>query len=85
LYLAAGSGYVPDGEWGHGFYQGPLKVQGLEHDLSDPEVRRQYVRLNETLSRFETSTGEVGYGLHENMLMGSYRPTGFLTADATAP
>ena len=85
LYLAAGSGYVPDDEWGHGYYQGALKVQGVEHDLSDPEVRRRYVRLNETLSRFETESGEVGYGLHENMLLGCYRPGGFLTPDAVAP
>jgi hypothetical protein len=85
LYLAAGSGYVPDGTWGHGYYQGPLKVEGVVHDLSDPEVRRKYVSLNETLCRFETDTGEVGYGMHENMLMGIYRPSGFLTADAVAP
>jgi hypothetical protein len=85
LYLAAGSGYVPDGTWGHGYYQGPLKVEGIVHDLSDPEVRRKYVSLNETLCRFESSTGEVGYGMHENMLMGIYRPSGFLTADAVAP
>ena len=78
-------GYVPDDEWGHGYYQGPLKVQGVEHDLSDPEVRRRYVRLNETLSRFETASGEVGYGLHENMLLGCYRPGGFDTPDAVAP
>lgn len=85
LYLAAGSGYVPDGEWGHGFYQGPLKVQGLVHDLSDPETRRRYAFLNETLSRFETDAGQVGYGMHENMLIGVYEPTGFLTPDAVAP
>ena len=43
LYLAAGSGYVNvDGKWGHGVYQGPLKVEGLVHDLSDPEERRSY-------------------------------------------
>ena len=51
------------------------------HDLSDPEVRRRYAILNETLCRFELDTGEVGYGMHENMLMGVYRPTGFDTAD----
>jgi hypothetical protein len=85
LYLAAGSGYVPDGEWGHGYYQGELKVEGVVHDLSDPEVRRRYAILNETLSRFELSTGEVGYGMHENMLMGIYRPTGFDTAQTQAP
>jgi hypothetical protein len=85
LYLAAGSGYVPEGGWGHGFYQGALKVEGLVHDFSDPEQRRRYARLNETLSRFETASGEVGYGLHENLLMGVYRPGGFSTADAVAP
>jgi len=85
LYLAAGSGYVPDGEWGHGFYQGPLTVQGVIHDMSEPEVRRRYAFLNETLCRFESSTGQVGYGMHENMLIGIHRPSGFLTPDALAP
>jgi len=85
LYLAAGSGYAPDGEWGHGYYQGPLKVEGVVHDFSSAEERRKYARLNETLSRFETADGVVGYGMHENMLMGIYRPSGFDTADAVAP
>lgn len=85
LYLAAGSGYVPDGTWGHGCYQGPLKVEGLVHDLSDPQVRRKFAILNETLCRFERDTGEVGYGMHENLFHGIHRPTGFLTADAVAP
>jgi hypothetical protein len=85
LYLAAGSGYIPDGTWGHGYYQGPLKVEGVHHDLSDPEVRRQFAILNETLSRFELATGEVGYGMHENMLMGIYNPTGFATPATNAP
>jgi hypothetical protein len=85
LYLAAGSGYAPDGTWGHGYYQGPLKVEGVVHDFSTAEERRRYAILNETLSRFETADGTVGYGLHENMLMGIYRPSGFDTADAVAP
>ena len=85
LYLAAGSGYVPDEGWGHGYYQGPLKVEGVVHDLSDAATRRRYAFLNETLSRFETNTGQVGFGMHENMLIGVYRPGGFLTADAVAP
>jgi hypothetical protein len=85
LYLAAGSGYVPDGKWGHGFYQGPLKVEGVVHDLGTPEARRRYAFLNETLCRFESSSGQVGYGMHENMLIGVYRPGGFMTPDAVAP
>ena len=86
LYLAAGSGYVNvDGKWGHGMYQGPLAVEGIVHDLSDPETRRRYAILNETLCRFEIATGEVGYGMHENLFRGIHRPSGFLTADAVAP
>jgi len=85
LYLAAGSGYVNTDGWGHGVYQGPLEIQGLVHDLSDPEVRRKYAILNETLCRFELSTGEVGYGMHENMLVGIYHPTGFETPETMAP
>jgi hypothetical protein len=85
LYLAAGSGYVPDEHWGHGFYQGPVVVEGVVHDLRDPEARRRYAVLNETLCRFETDAGDVGYGMHENMLIGVYRPGGFLTPDAVAP
>jgi hypothetical protein len=85
LYLAAGSGYVNDGTWGHGVYQGPLEVEGVVHDLRDPEVRRRYAILNETLCRFELATGEVGYGMHENLLAGIHRPTGFLTPGAVAP
>jgi hypothetical protein len=84
LYLAAGSGYVNLDGWGHGVYQGESKVEGLVHDLSDPEVRRKYAVLNETLCRFELDTGEVGYGMHENLLAGIHRPTGFLTPDAVA-
>jgi hypothetical protein len=85
LYLAAGSGYVPDENWGHGYYQGPLSVEGVVHDLTDPEIRRRYAFLNETLCRFETDTGEVGYGMHENMLVGIHRPGGFTTATSVAP
>lgn len=85
LYLAAGSGYVPEAGWGHGYYQGPLKVEGLVHDLADAEQRRKYALLNETLSRFETASGDIGYGLHENMLIGIYRPSRFDAPDTMAP
>lgn len=77
VYLAAGSGYMRFPDWTHGMYQGELKVEGLTYDMSTPEKRRQYAILNETLSRFELSTGEVGYGMHENLIVGVYRPYGF--------
>jgi hypothetical protein len=85
LYLAAGSGYVPDAEWGHGYYKGELVVQGVRHELSDPAERRKYAILNETLCRFETDSGLVGYGMHENLFHGIHRPTGFLSPAQVAP
>jgi hypothetical protein len=85
VYLAAGSGYRPDADWGHGSYRGPLVVQGLTHDMSTPELRQPYAFVNETLCRFELDTGEVGYGMHENMCIGTYHPAGFDTPDAVAP
>ena len=76
---------MPDAEWGHGYYKGELAVEGVVHDLSDPEVRRKYAVLNETLCRFETDSGLVGYGMHENLFAGIHRPTGFLSPTQVAP
>ncbi len=84
VYLAAGSGYMPSADWGHGFYKGELAVEGLTYDVGDPEVRKQIALLNETLCRFELSTGEVGYGMHENLCIGVYKPYGFDTPGAVA-
>ena len=85
VYLAAGSGYRPDADRGHGTWRGEHVVQGLVHDLSTPELRKPWSFLNETLCRFELDTGEVGYGMHENLCVGIHRPSGFTTPDAVAP
>ena len=85
VYLKAGSGYSFDGEWGHGVYQGPLVVQGLTHHLGEPTERLDLAFLNETLCRFDTDDGRVGYGMHENLLAGIYRPAGFDAYDTLAP
>ncbi len=77
LYLAAGSGYIPQPDWTHGMYQGELKVEGRSYDLSTAAERAKYGPLYETLSRFEVSTGQVGYGLLENLCVGTYHPHGF--------
>lgn len=84
LYLKAGTGYMPHEGWGHGYYQGPSKVEGLTFDMSTPGARAQWSGLNETLARFELDTGEVGYGLHENMVVGVYLPHGFDSFEAVA-
>ncbi|MAG34466.1 MAG: hypothetical protein CL908_26645 [Deltaproteobacteria bacterium] len=84
-YLLGGSGYRPDPSWGLGHYQGPLKVEGLSWDLTDPKQFAEIQGLNEMLCRWELSTGEVGYGMHENVAFGVYHPYGFETMDAVAP
>ena len=80
-----GSGYINTDGWGHGVYQGELKVEGLEYDSSSPQVRAKTFGLNETLRRFDASNGDVGYGMHENFIVGIYRPYGFDAPDTMAP
>jgi len=84
-YLLGGSGYRPDGKWGLGWYQGPLAVEGLRWDMRDPKQFAEIQGLNEMLCRWELSTGEIGYGMHENVVAGIYHPYGFETPDAVAP
>jgi hypothetical protein len=85
VYLKAGTGYMPHEGWGHGYYQGPLKVEGLHFDMSTQAKRSEWAALNETLARFELDTGEVAYGLHENLVIGTYHPHGFDAPDRMAP
>jgi hypothetical protein len=77
VYIFGGTGYRYEDGWGHGVYQGPLVTQGLTYDISSPAARQPITGLQETLCRFELGTGEVGYGMHENMCLGCYRPFGF--------
>ena len=85
VYLAAGSGYIPQPDWAHGMYQGELKVEGQIWDISTAEARASLGPLYETLCRFELSSGEVGYGLLENLCVGTYHPHGFDSPGAVAP
>jgi hypothetical protein len=85
VYLAAGTGYLPSEDWGHGFYKGQNITEGLVFDMSTQQKRSQYSILNETLCRFELSTGEVSYGMHENMCIGVYQPHGFDEPGKMAP
>ena len=81
-----GPGYVNIDGWGHGVYQGPLEGRGAgarpvrprgASQVRDPQRDPVPVRA--------LDTGEVGYGMHENMLVGIYRPTGFETPETVAP
>jgi hypothetical protein len=85
VYLAAGSGYIPQPDWVHGMYQGALKVEGKTYDVSTPEARAALGPLYEVLCKFELSTGEVSYGLLECLCVGTYHPFGFDSPGAMAP
>ncbi len=76
---------MPRDGWGHGFYQGKNVVQGMTFDFSTQSKRTEYAGLNETLCRLELQTGEVGYSMHENMCIGTYKPFGFDEPSAMAP
>jgi hypothetical protein len=86
VYLSSGSGYKYDGYWGHGVWQGAdPKVEGVVDEIGEPTDRLHLAWLNETLSRYETSEGLTGFGMHENMANGLYLPAGFDRPDAVAP
>lgn len=86
VYLKAGSGYMYDGYWGHGVWQGDHeKVEGVITQIGEPTERLGISFLNETLSRHETNDGRVGYGMHENLISGLYLPDGFDSPEAMAP
>jgi hypothetical protein len=85
VYLKAGSGYIYDGEWGHGVWQGDEeKVEGVVTPIGAPTERLDIAFLNETLCRHETNDGRVGYGMHENLVAGLYFPNGWDSLESVA-
>lgn len=83
-YLAAGTGYYPNPEWVHGQYHGAFKLEYREYDVSTEEARNSLGPLYETLVRFELDSGEVTYGMFENLSMGHHDPYGFDSFEAMA-
>ncbi|MBT4521623.1 MAG: hypothetical protein HOC23_16610 [Halieaceae bacterium] len=83
-YLAAGTGYFPNPEWVHGQYQGKFKLEAVEYDVSSHDARKELGPLYETIVRFESSTGEITYGMFENLSIGSHEPYGFDSFEAVA-
>jgi len=74
-HIGIGTGYGFDADWKHGAWQGPLVVQGLTLDTKADKDR--FFGIVDAVSRFESSTGDVGYGLHEYMFLGPYARYGF--------
>jgi hypothetical protein len=83
-YIAVGTGYGMDEEWRHGMYQGPLVVQYREWKQEELEAWGWYGVVDH-VARFEASTGEVGFGLHEHGFFGPFPKYGLERADDGAP
>jgi hypothetical protein len=83
VYITVGTGYGMEEDWGHGMYQGPLVVQGVEHDMDELEKWAWYGVVDH-VARFETGD-TVGYGLHEHGFFGAFRKYGLARGDDTAP
>jgi hypothetical protein len=81
-FIAVGTGYGMEEDWGHGMYQGPLVVQGLVRDMDELEKWGWY-GIVDHVARFDVSDGTVGYGLHEHGFFGPYRRYGLERADDT--
>ena len=67
-HIGAATGYAPEPDWKHGMYQGDLVVQGV--DLDTERDADRFYGIVDAAARFETNTGDVGYGLHEYMFLG---------------
>jgi len=78
VHVGIGSGYGFDQDWRHGMWQGPLKVEGREWDLSTEDGRAMW-GLCDAAARFELDDGTVGHGLFEYLVLGPHHPSGFDT------
>ena len=83
--LAAGTGYVATPEWTHGAYHGKFKLEAVEFDVASDAQRGGLGPLYEHIGRFELSTGEIGYGMFENLSVGSHSKYAFDSFEAVAP
>jgi hypothetical protein len=74
-FIAIGTGYGMESDWRHGMYQGPLVVQGLVKAVDEIASFGQYGVVDH-VARFESSTGAIGYGLHEHGFWGAFAKYG---------
>ena len=64
VYVMVGTGYGLEQDWRHGMYHGrDLKVESFSLDME--RDRERMWGMIDAVARFETSTGDTGYGLFE--------------------
>jgi len=73
-FIAIGTGYGVEQDWRHGMYQGPLVVQGIEHETSAIAALGQ-LTLVDHAARFRYGAHE-GYGLYEHAFVGPFEKLG---------
>jgi hypothetical protein len=83
-YIAIGTGYGVGDEFRHGMYLGDLVVEGKTWSMQELDTWAWYGIVDHA-AKFEISTGEVGYGLHEHGLFGAFPKYGLPDGAATAP
>ena len=74
VYVTVGTGYGLEPDWRHGMHQGPLVVQRMTLDMRAD--RDRMFGLVDNAARFETSAGDVGYGLFEYAFTGDFERYG---------
>ena len=87
-FVAVGTGYGLDPDWGHGQYKGPdLVVEGLTYDSAEMQNLGQYGVVDH-VCRFTYSDDRgthEGYGLYEHGFFGAFPPYGLHDRADLAP
>ncbi len=74
VYVMVGTGYGLEPDWHHGMYQGELVEQRMT--LSMKKDKDRMFGLIDNAARYETSDGDIGYGLFEYAFFGPFAQYG---------
>ena len=75
VYLKGG-GYVGYDGFFHGIWKGPYWTAGEKWNIGDPKVADEMHGLDDTVCEYRCGK-EVGYGIIENLVLGSFPKYGF--------
>jgi hypothetical protein len=71
-----GGGYIGYNGFYHGIWMGPYWTDGEKWDVANPEVANKVHGLDDTVCEYRCGD-EVGYGIIENLILGSFPKYGF--------
>jgi len=83
--LNTGPGYSGDPEWTHGQWRGRSWIEGVVHDLDDPDVAARLPFSVIDHAARATCDGAEGWGLFEHGTIGRHEPSGFSDVASVAP